>query len=290
MHKIMEILPNTIKAHMQDIDMDNLTEIRLRVNQKLRLRYGTKEIEKPYNIELQDITDILKKVSTNSIYSIQNEINNGYITAPGGNRIGLVGEVVIDNSEIKNIKNIFSMNVRLCHEVIGCSNCIINTIYKNKEILNTLIISPPGCGKTTILRDIVRTISNDGKNVGLVDERNEIAAVHKGVATLDVGTRTDIISNVNKPYGINILTRSMGLDVIATDEIGSKEDIQAVVHAMQSGIKVIATAHGGSDNNLPYDLQNLINQGYFDAVIYLSKNIGKIEKVVLRSKFNEELV
>lgn len=290
MHKIMEILPNTIKAHMQDIDMDNLTEIRLRVNQKLRLRYGTKEIEKPYNIELQDITDILKKVSTNSIYSIQNEINNGYITAPGGNRIGLVGEVVIDNSEIKNIKNILSMNVRLCHEVIGCSNCIINTIYKNKEVLNTLIISPPGCGKTTILRDIVRTISNDGKNVGLVDERNEIAAVHKGVATLDVGTRTDIISNVNKPYGINILTRSMGLDVIATDEIGSKEDIQAVVHAMQSGIKVIATAHGGSDNNLPYDLQNLINQGYFDAVIYLSKNIGKIEKVVLKSKFNEELV
>jgi len=290
MHKIMDVLPSTIKVHMQDIDINSLTEIRLRVNQKLRFRYGTMEIEKPYIVILQDITDILKKVSTNSIYSIQNEINNGYITAPGGNRIGLVGEVVIDNGEIKNVKNILSMNVRLCHEVIGCSDCIINTIYKNKEVLNTLIISPPGCGKTTILRDIVRTISNDGKNVGIVDERNEIAAVYKGATTLDVGTRTDVISNVNKPYGINILTRSMGLEVIATDEIGSKEDMLSIVHAMQSGVKVIATAHGGIGNNLPYDLQRLINERYFDAVIYLSKKIGKIEKVILNHKLKEELV
>ena len=280
MHKIMDVLPSTIKVHMQDIDINSLTEIRLRVNQKLRFRYGTMEIEKPYIVILQDITDILKKVSTNSIYSIQNEINNGYITAPGGNRIGLVGEVVIDNGEIKNVKNILSMNVRLCHEVIGCSDCIINTIYKNKEVLNTLIISPPGCGKTTILRDIVRTISNDGKNVGIVDERNEIAAVYKGATTLDVGTRTDVISNVNKPYGINILTRSMGLEVIATDEIGGEKDEDAIFDAVYSGVKLLLTAHGDEIKNVS---KRIIDAKIFKNIVIL-KNVdkpGELDKIYI---------
>lgn len=288
MHKIMEVLPCNIKLQMQDIDINKLTEIRIRNNRNLCFRFGQKEIVKAYKVMSQDIMDILKKVSLNSIYSIQNEINQGYITAPGGNRIGIVGEAVIDNDKIKNVKNISSMNIRICHEIFGASDNVIDKIYKEKEVLNTLIVSSPGCGKTTILRDIVRRISNDGKNVGLVDERNEIAATFRGEATLDVGIRTDIITNVPKDYGINLLTRTMGLDVIATDEIGSLEDTEAIIKVMQSGVKVIATAHGNYKEKLPNNLYKLVSDGYFDIIIYLSKEIGKIDKVVYNDKLKEE--
>jgi len=290
MHKIFDVLPSTIIKEMQNINLNSLTEIRLRVNQCLCFRMGRMEVIKQYKTSLQDILEILKKVSLNSIYSIQNEINNGYITAPGGNRIGLVGEVVMDNGEIKNIKNISSMNIRISHEVIGCSHVILNTIFKNDEIQNTLIVSPPGCGKTTILRDIIRSISNNGKNVGLVDERNEIAAVVNGIPTLDVGIRTDIISQVPKEHGIKILTRSMGVDVITTDEIGSSNDTQAILKAMESGIKVIATAHGSTASKLPYALIDFLNKGYFDVIIYLSRDIGKIEKIIYNNVLEKELV
>lgn len=291
MNKIMDILPSRVKSQIEMVDINTLTEIRLRVNKNLCLRFKNREDMLNYIVNIQDITDILKKVSSNSIYSIQNEINNGYITAVGGNRIGIVGEVVIENGKVINIKNISSMNIRICHEIIGAGKAIMSKIYINNEFLNTLIVSPPGCGKTTILRDIVRIISDSGKNVGLVDERHEIASVYNGIPTLDVGKRTDVITNIDKAYGINILTRSMGLDVIATDEIGSKQDVLAVKKAIQSGIKILATAHGNIDQQLPYDLEKLVCDGYFDVVIYLSKNcIGNIEKVCYVNKVKEEVV
>ena len=287
MHQIMKVLPNSIVANMKNIDIEALTEIRIRLNQNLCFRLGKTEVIKEYKVLKEDIIEILRKVSNNSIYSIQKEINNGYITAPGGNRIGIVGEVVLDNGEIKNIKNISSLNVRICHEKKDCSYAVFDKIYKDNELLNTLIISPPGCGKTTILRDIIRKASNNGKNVGIVDERCEIAAASNGFCSLDVGTRTDVISNVDKSYGINLMTRSMGLDVIATDEIGSKEDILAIIKAKQSGIKVIATAHGSVAGDLPHALKNIIFDGIFDVVIYLSNEIGKIEKVVYTNQKEE---
>ena len=145
---------------------------------------------------------------------------------------------------------------------------------------NTLIISPPGKGKTTMLRDVIRNVSSSGENVGIVDERYEIANVYQGKPTLNIGPRTDVISGISKEKGINTLVRCMGIDVIATDEIGGFEDCSAILNASMCGVSVIATAHGSAYQDLPYDLQQLVNKGVFKLIIYLSSDIGKVEKIV----------
>ena len=280
MENLMKILPPEIMQYLEKIQASYITEIRLRVNQKLRIRLLDKEKVFEYVVKSQDMTEILKRVSNNSIYSIQDNINSGYITAYGGNRIGISGEVVQENGRVKNIKNVTSMNIRIAHEIIGCSNSIINRICVNEKVQNTLIISPPGKGKTTMLRDVIRNVSSSGENVGIVDERYEIANVYQGKPTLNIGPRTDVISGISKEKGINTLVRCMGIDVIATDEIGGFEDCSAILNASMCGVSVIATAHGSAYQDLPYDLQQLVNKGVFKLIIYLSSDIGKVEKIV----------
>ncbi len=280
MENLMKILPPEIMQYLEKIQVSYITEIRLRVNQKLRIRLLDKEKVFEYVVKSQDMTEILKRVSNNSIYSIQDNINSGYITAYGGNRIGISGEVVQENGRVKNIKNVTSMNIRIAHEIIGCSNSIINRICVNEKVQNTLIISPPGKGKTTMLRDVIRNVSSSGENVGIVDERYEIANVYQGKPTLNIGPRTDVISGISKEKGINTLVRCMGIDVIATDEIGGFEDCSAILNASMCGVSVIATAHGSAYQDLPYDLQQLVNKGVFKLIIYLSSDIGKVEKIV----------
>ena len=280
MENFMKILPPEIMQYLEKIQASYITEIRLRVNQKLRIRLLDKEKVFEYVVKSQDMTEILKRVSNNSIYSIQDNINSGYITAYGGNRIGISGEVVQENGRVKNIKNVTSMNIRIAHEIIGCSNSIINRICVNEKVQNTLIISPPGKGKTTMLRDVIRNVSSSGENVGIVDERYEIANVYQGKPTLNIGPRTDVISGISKEKGINTLVRCMGIDVIATDEIGGFEDCSAILNASMCGVSVIATAHGSAYQDLPYDLQQLVNKGVFKLIIYLSSDIGKVEKIV----------
>ena len=280
MENLIKILPPEIMQYLEKIQASYITEIRLRVNQKLRIRLLDKEKVFEYVVKSQDMTEVLKRVSNNSIYSIQDNINSGYITAYGGNRIGISGEVVQENGKVKNIKNVTSMNIRIAHEIIGCSNSIINRICVNGKVQNTLIISPPGKGKTTMLRDVIRNVSSNGENVGIVDERYEIANVYQGKPTLNIGPRTDVISGISKEKGINTLVRCMGIDVIATDEIGGFEDCGAILNASMCGVSVIATAHGSAYQDLPYDLQQLVNKGVFKLIIYLSSDIGKVEKIV----------
>ena len=172
---------------------------------------------------------------------------------------------------------------------------------ENNNVYNTLIVSKPGVGKTTILRDLVRRISNgieqinfQGLNVGLVDERGEIAAMYKGVAQNDIGMRTDVLSNVKKDKGMKLLIRSMAPRVIAADEIGSKEDVEAIKEAVCSGIKGIFTAHGSSldDISINPSIKDLLMSHVIERIIFLdSKKIkGEIEKVYALNKINSEYV
>lgn len=280
MEDIIKILPEELSNHMKESALKDVIEIRLRVGQKVRIRCIEKEVTIDFVVSKEHLQDILKRVSTNSIYAIQNNINLGYITAPGGSRIGITGEVVEEAGSVKNIKNISSMNIRVAHEVRGCSEEVIHKIYNGGNVLNTLIISPPGKGKTTMLRDIVRRLSDMGKNVGVVDERYEIANVYLGLPTMDIGKRSDVMSGISKSRGINFMVRSMGLDVIATDEIGGTDDCLAIKNARQCGVRVVATAHGGEAQELPYELQELVDKKVFDLLVYLSEKIGQIQKVV----------
>lgn len=289
--EITKYLPNALSNMISKIVCDGIREIRIRASKKTKVITGSTEIDLEYIPSLQDILSILVNVSKNSIYAIQNDINNGFIIVPGGHRIGVCGEVVFLDGKIKNIKNINSLNIRVANEIYGASRKIIPYIVlKNNRIRNTLIVSPPGCGKTTILRDLIRELSNGienlnfkGKNIGLIDERGEIAAVYLGRASLDVGERTDIMSNCKKDIGIKMLIRSMSPDIVATDEIGKKEDIFAIEDAALSGVSLIFTMHAKDYEDVlkkPY-ISELINKNMFSCVVTLSNRngVGTIEDI-----------
>ena len=224
---------------------------------------------------------IIQKICENSIYAYKEQISQGYITIKGGHRIGITGTCVIENQKISNIKYISSLNFRIAREVKGCSQKILKDIIdqEHNTIYNTLIVSPPGKGKTTILRDTIRNISNGipkmnfrGKICGVVDERGEIAAMYKGIPQNDIGIRTDVIENVSKYNGMQILIRAMGPEVIACDEIGTKEDIEAIQYAINSGVKGIFTMHGSNMTSVKSnsEINKIIESKLIEKIIFLS--------------------
>ena len=270
---------------------DKLEEIRLRSSKPLTLKIEQEIIVTEYIVSQQEVLQSFEKICESSIYSYRKQICDGYITIKGGNRVGIVGSAVVDNGQVTNINYISSLNFRIASQRIGCSNNVMEDIidFQNNSVYNTLIVSPPGCGKTTLLRDIIRNISNgtvgfNGKTVGIVDERGEIAAMYKGIPQNDIGIRTDVIDNMPKPQGMKILVRSMAPDVIACDEIGSKEDVQAIDYAMCSGVKGIFTAHGKTIEEISKnsELSQLLNRHMFERIILLNpKKKGDAECIYL---------
>ena len=270
-----------------------IEEIRLRSNKPLALKIGQDIQMENYIVSQEEVLQAFEKICESSIYSYRKQICDGYITIKGGNRVGIVGSAVVDNGQVININYISSLNFRIASQRIGCSNQVIEDLINtaNNSVYNTLIVSPPGCGKTTLLRDIVRNISNGikvlgftGKNVGVVDERGEIAAMYKGIPQNDIGIRTDVIDNMPKPEAMRILVRSMAPDVIACDEIGSKEDVSAIDYAMCSGVKGIFTAHGKDIDEVSRnpELSKLLNKRIFERIIILNpKKKGELECVYL---------
>ena len=287
---VLEYLPVTIR---QKIDLAQnlrkkgpspnlqIEEIRLRSSKPLILKIGQETYITDYIVKQQDILQAFEKICENSVYSYRRQICDGYITIRGGNRVGIVGSAVIDNGQVININYISSLNFRIAREQKGCSNLVIREIIDetNNSIYNTLIVSPPGCGKTTFLRDIIRNISNgikeigfQGKTVGVVDERGEIAAMYKGIPQNDIGIKTDVVDNMPKPEAMRMLVRSMCPDVITCDEIGSIEDIKAIDYAMCCGVKGIFTAHGKDleELNRNPELTKLLNKHIFERIILLN--------------------
>lgn len=273
--------------------MLQIEEIRLRSNKPLALKIGQDTQMIDYIVSQEEVLQSFEKVCESSIYSYRKQICDGYITIRGGNRVGIVGSAVVDNGQVINVNYISSLNFRIASQRIGCSNQVIEDLIDtyNNSIYNTLIVSPPGCGKTTLLRDIVRNISNGikvlgfkGKTVGVVDERGEIAAMYKGIPQNDVGIRTDVIDNMPKPEAMRILVRSMAPDVIVCDEIGSVEDIKAIDYAMCSGVKGIFTAHGKDIDEVSRnpELSKLLNKKIFERIIILNpKRKGELECICL---------
>ena len=275
---ILKCFPNHIREVLRNsIDANILEEIRVRNNLPLILKLGENEKVLEYKITTEDINYIFQKICENSIYTYQNQIANGFITIKGGNRVGIVGTAVIKDGQVTNFNYISSLNFRISRQIIGCSNSIINKIIdtENNSIYNTLIISPPGMGKTTLLKDIIRNISNgidgmfEGINVTVVDERGEISATYKGIMQNDLGIRTDVINDMPKSIGMKMAIRSMSPKVIVADEIGNIQDSEAIKYAMCCGVKGIFTAHGRNIEEVMKnpELKDLIANKIFEKII-----------------------
>lgn len=290
------------KVALQD-GMMLIEEIRVRSSRPIVLKYTDQEqLLEDIIPSQEEILEILQYICNNSIYSYQNQICNGYITLKGGHRVGITGSVVLSEGKITNINYISSLNFRISKQIIGASSRILKYVLNVDEnsVYNTLIISPPGVGKTTMLRDLVRKISSGmeqiqykGITVGLIDERGEIAAMYKGVPQNDVGIRTDILDNVPKSIGMQMIIRSMAPKVIVADEIGNAKDVEAINYAVCCGIKGIFTAHGNNlkDVQLNPAISKLIEMRIFEKLIFLDKEIkGEIDKVYTLNKMNSEYI
>ncbi len=254
--QILNILARDIRQLLsqEDRELKGLQEIRLRTGQPLRILKGNRERvlpeeKKPHIVTKEEMRETMEYISHYSLYAYENELRQGFLTIEGGHRVGVAGKVIMERERVKNIQYISSINIRVSHEVIGCADKILPYITKNRQVCHTLIISPPSCGKTTLIRDLIRQISDGneyvkGCSVGVVDERSELGGCYLGIAQNHLGTRTDILDCCPKAEGMIMLIRSMAPRVIAVDEIGTAEDIHAVEYAMQCGCKMIASVHG----------------------------------------------
>ncbi len=307
-NQVLEYFPDAIKKEINKLLLkyddlyEQIEEIRIRNNKPIIIKAENDNKILKYIVSEKEILEIFEKICENSVYSYRKQICEGFITIKGGHRIGLTGNVVMEEQKIVNITYISSLNFRIAREKIDCSNNLLSYVINipKNNIYNTLIISPPGCGKTTILRDLIRKISNGikqidfkGKTIGLVDERGEIAAMYKGIPQNDIGIRTDVIDNISKSKGMQMLIRSMSPQIISCDEIGNKEDIEAINYAICCGIKGIFTAHGGNleEINLNPAISELIRKNIFERLIFLDTNIkGNIDKVYTLDKDTKEYV
>ena len=281
-------------------NIEQITEIRIRVNQPVLIYFGTKEVslddegnilycfKHGHVFGYQEIQKLLDFWCMDSRYAFQEEIRQGFLTIKGGHRIGICGEVIKDNEgNLKTIKYISSLNIRIAHEVVGVASQVMEKIYFGQRVLNTLIVSPPGAGKTTLLRDIIRQLSNDskrgkGKNVGIIDERGEIAACFQGIPQLDVGPRTDVLDNCEKSIGMRMLLRTMAPEIIAVDELGSNEETKLLCQMIGRGSAIIATMHGEKEQQ-----EKIIQKSWseiFEVVIFLYKEEHDFKMEVCRRK------
>lgn len=305
-NEIINSLSMSLKEKIKNIQEDNLNieEIRLRAQKPLILNADNKDffynqkldkltlnMDNPYIVSKEDIEQTFQMICKYSIHTFMDDIKKGFITLRGGHRVGIVGKAIVEDGQVKNIKHVSSLNIRVSREIIGCSDRVLNHIISdNNKVNNTLIISPPQCGKTTLVRDIVRNLSNGseefkfkGIKVALIDERNEISGSYLGVPQMDVGIRTDIIETCPKDIGIMMLLRSMSPNLIVTDEIGSEKEIKALYMALNGGVSLITTVHGDSIDDIKNrkELSSLLDKELFKKVIILSskKGPGTIEKI-----------
>ena len=290
--QIIKVLPDTISEKILSLSpsmLKQLEEIRIRVERPLEVfMKGKPYYPDEYHVTKEDGVTLLNQLSQYSLYTIEEELQKGYITIQGGHRVGLAGKVITEKGRVKAIRDITSYNIRIARQKIGVANPLIPFIYQSKW-LNTMIIGPPQTGKTTLLRDISRIISTGNNNlssskVGIVDERSEIAGCVKGIPQHNLGPRIDVLDACPKAEGMMMLIRSMSPDVLVVDEIGRMEDVEAIKEAINAGVALFVTVHGNSLDELYQrpSIQPLLEMCVFERFIELTrkeKKPGSIKRI-----------
>ncbi|UOQ93709.1 stage III sporulation protein AA [Halobacillus shinanisalinarum] len=280
MKEIIRLFPEHYQPLLlNDVDWTSVQEIRLRVHQRLEVLDST-DVHTLTNVQLSqvDLTHVLNQISQFSLYRLQDEIREGFITIEGGHRVGLAGKANTINHDIDTLKHISFMNIRIARPSVSRAEQFLPHLLMRGEWMNTLIIGPPHSGKTTLLRELSKSIGSGttlkrASKVALIDERSELAACHQGIPQLDVGERTDVMDACPKAEGVMMMIRSMSPDLILVDELGGEKDAEAVREATFTGVKVICSIHGSSFETVMKRkaANGLIADQIFDRYIVLDR-------------------
>lgn len=288
---IAEAIHQVLRSHGEI-----LQEVRLRAGKPLAVGIGGQNrfvspkgelLQTPEGSLRVDWDMILKSLefmSRSSMYAFENEMQNGYITVEGGHRIGMVGRIIRQNGQISGINPIAGLNVRIAHEIRGCAEKLLPHLTADGALQHTLIISPPGGGKTTMLRDLIRLASDRlHLTVAVADERSEIGGCYRGIPQCDLGMQTDVLDGCPKAEGMLMLLRTMNPQVIAADELGGRAELEAVVNVLHAGVKLLCTVHSDDVEELERrpGFDKLLKAGVFERIVVLSgrKGPGTVEGI-----------
>ena len=275
--KALGLLPRRLLTECSDIPSSEAEEFRLRAGRRATLLIGGTETPiSSVPVDTSDIDSVIERATNASVHTAQSSIAKGFINCSGGIRIGLCGTGIIDKDKVTGMRGISSLAIRIPHEIRGCGQAAIDKV-KADTVGSVLILSPPGYGKTTFLRECIRQLSDSGKRVSVADERGELAAVHRGVPQFDLGKASDIMSDVPKAQAVMMLLRAMNPQIIAMDEISSPEDVEAAETASGCGVRLIATAHAADKSELyrrPVYKQ-LLELGVFKNTVVIENRCGR---------------
>lgn len=284
---ICRYLPPKLRTATEKAETSGLCEMRIRLGKPVILCYAYEKLylaesggmtvsrEQAYTVTREELTSLLGRIFDYSLYAHEDELECGFVTLKGGHRVGLCGAV--KGGKIRTLSDVTSVNIRIATEHKGIAEPLKDRLFCGRQIKNTLIISPPMCGKTTLLRDIIRMLSETGIKVGVCDTRGELAAVYDGTAHMDIGD-ADVLSGAKKAAGIEMLLRTMSPEVIVCDELSGAKDLNAVREAIGCGTAVIASAHAENRDELSRkpNLRALARD--FDLIVTLG-GIGEICEV-----------
>ena len=261
-------------------EAESVTEVRLRCGQQTRLcRMDGTELSGPM-LDAEALQRIVRRLCGDSLYAFEEELKQGYFTVQSGLRVGVCGRISVRSGAIQSISEISSLCIRVSREAKGCGDALAGLLFAGGPS-SALILSPPGMGKTTLLRELIRIASNSGWNVAVADERCELAACWEGIPQMDVGPRTDVMDNCPKAQALPMLIRACAPQLLAVDEIGDTADAVAILDARRCGVAVLATAHAGGfkDAMRRRSLGEMLREGAFDRMILLGPPPGRIRGI-----------